>query len=165
LKNFILISFLSGKLKIYLVNKAIAVASLFIIRGELDEISEIQAAKEEFLVLQDFSLDGSGRIQSPNHMAIMMGREGQILTANGQVNPKIAIPSGGLLRLRLLNASASRFYRLSRKSSLLFNCHRWRCFRQTCRAGRTTARARKTSRGAGAWGERTKTIPFVEFAL
>jgi FtsP/CotA-like multicopper oxidase with cupredoxin domain len=88
-------------------------AGLFIIRGELDEIPEIQAAKEEFLVLQDFALDGSGRIQSPNHMAIMMGREGQILTVNGQVNPKYAIPSGGLLRLRLLNASPSRFYRLS----------------------------------------------------
>jgi FtsP/CotA-like multicopper oxidase with cupredoxin domain len=88
-------------------------AGLFIVRGELDEIPEIQVAKEEFLVLQDFGIDGSGRIQSPNHMATMMGREGQILTVNGQVKPILSVASGGLLRLRLLNASPSRFYRLS----------------------------------------------------
>jgi FtsP/CotA-like multicopper oxidase with cupredoxin domain len=88
-------------------------AGLFVIRGELDEIPEIKAAKEEFLVLQDFALDGSGRIQPPNHMAMMRGREGQLMTVNGQVNPQIAIARGGLLRLRILNASPSRFYRLA----------------------------------------------------
>ncbi|BAZ47211.1 type 3 multicopper oxidase (plasmid) [Chondrocystis sp. NIES-4102] len=88
-------------------------AGLFIIRGELDEIPEIKAAKEEFLVLQDFALDDSGQIQSPNHMAMMRGREGQLMTVNGQVNPQLAIACGGLLRLRILNASPSRFYRLA----------------------------------------------------
>ena len=42
----------------------------------------------------------------------MWGREGQLITVNGQVNPNFSIPTDGLLRLRLLNASASRFYRL-----------------------------------------------------
>jgi FtsP/CotA-like multicopper oxidase with cupredoxin domain len=88
-------------------------AGLFIIRGELDEIPEIQAAKEEFLILQDFALDGNGRIQSPNHMDMMMGREGELLTVNGQIKPTFSIASGGLLRLRFLNASPSRFYRLA----------------------------------------------------
>jgi FtsP/CotA-like multicopper oxidase with cupredoxin domain len=88
-------------------------AGLFIVRGELDEIPEIQAAKEEFLVLKDFDLDESGRIISSNHMAMMLGREGQLLTVNGQVNPNLSIAKGGLLRLRILNASPSRFYRLS----------------------------------------------------
>jgi FtsP/CotA-like multicopper oxidase with cupredoxin domain len=87
-------------------------AGLFIVRGELDDIPEIKAAKEEFLVLKDFALDRNGRIQPPNHMTIVRGREGQILTVNGQVNPNISIPKGGLLRLRLLNASPARFYRL-----------------------------------------------------
>lgn len=88
-------------------------AGLFIVRGELDEIPEIKAAKEEFLVLKDFAFDESGRIPPPNHMAIMMGREGQLLTVNGQVNPSFTIEKGGLLRLRFLNASPSRFYRLA----------------------------------------------------
>lgn len=88
-------------------------AGLFIIRGELDEIPEIKAAKEEFLVLQDFALDENGRIQTPDQMAMMRGREGQMLTVSGQINPSLSIASGGLLRLRILNASASRFYRLA----------------------------------------------------
>jgi FtsP/CotA-like multicopper oxidase with cupredoxin domain len=46
-------------------------------------------------------------------MAQMMGREGPLVTINGKINPQLSIPSGGLLRLRLVNASPSRFYRLS----------------------------------------------------
>ncbi len=87
-------------------------AGLFIVRGTLDEIPEVKAAQEEFLVLQDFALDANGRMVAPNQMAMMMGREGQLITVNGQVNPHLSIATGGLLRLRLLNASASRFYRL-----------------------------------------------------
>jgi FtsP/CotA-like multicopper oxidase with cupredoxin domain len=87
-------------------------AGLFIVRGKLDEIPEVKAAQEEFLVLQDFALDANGRILAPNNMALMMGREGKLITVNGQVNPHLSIAAGGLLRLRFLNASASRFYRL-----------------------------------------------------
>ncbi len=44
-------------------------AGLFVVRGELDEIPEIKAAKEEFLVLQDFALDSEGRLMSSAHMS------------------------------------------------------------------------------------------------
>jgi FtsP/CotA-like multicopper oxidase with cupredoxin domain len=88
-------------------------AGLLIVRGQLDEIPEIQTAKEEFLVLQDFAIDANGRIQKPNHMDLMMGREGSSVTVNGQVNSSLSINKGGLLRLRILNASPSRFYCLS----------------------------------------------------
>ena len=88
-------------------------AGLFIVRGELDEIPEIKAAQEEFLVLQDFSLDERGRRFSSMHMSLMMGREGDVITVNGQVNPRFSLPAKGLLRLRILNASTSRFYRLT----------------------------------------------------
>lgn len=88
-------------------------AGLFIVRGELDEIPEIKAAKEEFLVLKDFALDENGNISNVGHMAAMTGRAGGLLTASGQINPAMAIAKGGLLRLRLLNASPSRFFRLS----------------------------------------------------
>ena len=88
-------------------------AGLFIVRGELDEIPEIKAAKEEFLVLQDFSLDERGRLLSSRHMSLMMGREGDIIAVNGQINPSFSLPEKGLLRLRILNGSTSRFYRLA----------------------------------------------------
>ncbi|KPQ32979.1 MAG: putative multicopper oxidase [Phormidesmis priestleyi Ana] len=88
-------------------------AGLFIVRGELDEIPEIKAAQEEFLVLKDFALDNSGSIADTGHMAAMTGRAGSLLTASGQINPAMPISKGGLLRLRLLNASPSRFFRLS----------------------------------------------------
>jgi len=86
---------------------------IFIVRGALDDIPEIRAAKEEFLFLKDFALDANGKIPVPNHMDVMRGREGSILTVNGQVNPTFSLASGGLLRLRVINASTSRFYRLS----------------------------------------------------
>ncbi len=88
-------------------------AGLFIVRGELDEIPEVKAAKEEFLVLKDFALDDNGNISDTGHMAAMTGRAGGLLTASGQINPAIAISKGGLLRLRFLNAAPSRFFRLS----------------------------------------------------
>lgn len=88
-------------------------AGLFVIRGELDEIPQIKAANEEFLVLKDFALDRSGNIADTGHMAAMTGRAGGLLTASGQINPAMPLQKGGLLRLRLLNASPSRFYRLS----------------------------------------------------
>ncbi|MGK7896956.1 MAG: multicopper oxidase family protein [Xenococcus sp. (in: cyanobacteria)] len=88
-------------------------AGLFIIRGELDEIPEIKSAQEEFLVLQDFALDEGGKRFSSMHMSLMMGREGDLITVNGKINPSFSIPAQGLLRLRILNASPSRFYRLS----------------------------------------------------
>ena len=88
-------------------------AGLFIVRGELDEITEIKAAQEEFLVLQDFSFDEGGRLSSSMHMSLMMGREGEIIAVNGQLNPSFSLHAKGLLRLRILNASTSRFYRLA----------------------------------------------------
>lgn len=88
-------------------------AGLFVIRGELDEIPEIKAAKEEFLVLKDFALDQEGYLVPPGHEAQMTGRVGGLLTTSGQINPTLTLPANGLLRLRLLNASSSRFFRLS----------------------------------------------------
>ena len=88
-------------------------AGLFVVRGDLDEIPEIKAAKEEFLVLQDFSLDEGGRLSSSMHMSLMMGREGDVIAVNGNINPSFSLPVKGLLRWRILNASTSRFYRLA----------------------------------------------------
>lgn len=86
---------------------------IFVVRGPFDEIPELQAAQEEFLFLKDFGLDAAGQPLPVGHMDLMQGREGPIVTVNGRSNPTLTVASGGLLRLRLVNASAARFYRLS----------------------------------------------------
>ncbi len=78
---------------------------IFVVRGELDEIPEVKQAQEEFVFLKDFDLNGR-----QNRMGIMMGREGSLVTVNGKMNPSFSISKGGLLRLRIVNASISRFY-------------------------------------------------------
>jgi FtsP/CotA-like multicopper oxidase with cupredoxin domain len=87
-------------------------AGVFIVRGELDQIPEIASAPEAVLVLQDFSLSSRGEPLDPNMMERMMGREGSLVTANGEINPTLAIQRDGWLRLRILNASSSRFHRI-----------------------------------------------------
>jgi FtsP/CotA-like multicopper oxidase with cupredoxin domain len=44
---------------------------------------------------------------------VMLGREGSVLTVNGTVNPTLSVPAGGLLRLRIVNGSNARFWRLA----------------------------------------------------
>jgi len=87
-------------------------SGFFVVRGDLDDIPAIKAASEAFVALKDFQLDEEGNIATADRMAVMMGREGSLVTANAQINPNLSIPTNGLLRLRLLNASISRFYRL-----------------------------------------------------
>ena len=87
-------------------------AAPFVIRGEIDSVPEVAAADERILVLQDFGLAADGSVVEPSMPDLMHGREGSIVTAGGAVNPVIPILQNGLLRLRLVNASASRFYRL-----------------------------------------------------
>lgn len=93
---------------------------IFVIRGAMDEIPEIQAAQEVFLFLKDFDLDASGRVPLPHHMEQMLGREGPLVTVNGRSNLDLSIPRGGLLRLRLVNASNARFYRLTLEDHPLY---------------------------------------------
>ncbi|MGB3613169.1 MAG: multicopper oxidase family protein [Elainellaceae cyanobacterium] len=82
-----------------------------IVRGELDEIPEIQQADEAVVLLQDVEPDPQRSLQ-PHPLAKRWGREGSLILANGQQNPALNLPQNGLLRLRLINASASRIYQL-----------------------------------------------------
>ncbi|MBK5258907.1 MAG: multicopper oxidase family protein [Thermoanaerobaculia bacterium] len=88
-------------------------AAPLVIRGEIDQIPEVAAAAEHVLVLQDFALDAAGIPLEPSMPELTHGREGALITLNGQSAPLIGVEGGGLLRLRLVNASSSRFYRLA----------------------------------------------------
>lgn len=87
-------------------------AGAILIRGELDAMPAVADSQEYVLVLQDFDLDSQGYPREPNVMQRMAGREGNLVTVSGAVNPAIAVAAGGWVRLRLINASASRSYRL-----------------------------------------------------
>lgn len=90
-------------------------AGPIIIRGDLDDIPEIQQAQEALLMLQDID---SALIADPKKLSPLAkkwGREGSIILVNGQQDPVIDLPQNGLLRLRLVNASASRIYQLRLK--------------------------------------------------
>ncbi|MFH7242243.1 MAG: multicopper oxidase family protein [Spirulina sp.] len=86
-------------------------AGTILVRGE-DEPPELASAQEAVLVLQDFDLNRRGNVQEPTPPFRMWGRQGDLITVNGQLQPRFGLPQGGLLRLRILNASASRVYQI-----------------------------------------------------
>ncbi len=71
-------------------------------------------AAEQILVLSDVSVVGgvvvSAEVDEP--MTVMNGLEGEHLLVNGQVLPTLEVPTDGI-RLRLVNPSITRFWRLS----------------------------------------------------
>lgn len=87
-------------------------AGAIIVRGTVDSIPEIKAAEEAVLVLQDFDLSRQGKRQDAIALMKRLGRQGSLITINGGRAPDLFIPQGGLTRLRILNASPSRIYRL-----------------------------------------------------
>lgn len=80
--------------------------------GDLDVAPAVTESPEYVLVLQDLDLDSRGYPREPNRMERTTGREGNLVTLSGAINPAIAIAAGGWVRLRFVSASASRFYRL-----------------------------------------------------
>ena len=93
---------------------SMGLAAPFIVRGELDQIPEVAAAKEHILVLQDLPGASHGMMSS-GMMSSGMGPHGgsnSETLVNGESNPTFEIAQNGLLRLRFLNASISRYLRL-----------------------------------------------------
>ncbi len=88
---------------------SMGLAAPFIVRGDLDRIPEVASAQEHVLVLQDLPSAGSGMMSMGMHSH---GSGESPILVNGQLNPTLAIAQNGLVRLRFLNASISRYYRL-----------------------------------------------------
>lgn len=74
---------------------------------------------EKLLILSDNRFDSHGAIAFPDPKSITAdidlenGREGDVLFVNGQVMPTIPIARGEVQRWRIVNASASRIYRIA----------------------------------------------------
>jgi FtsP/CotA-like multicopper oxidase with cupredoxin domain len=82
-----------------------------IVEGPYDLMPELREAEEHLLVLKDFSFE-NGAIPAFTMTDWMNGKEGDVLTVNGLVQPVLRAEKS-TLRLRLLNASNARYYRLA----------------------------------------------------
>ena len=78
----------------------------------VDDPEPIEAARERVLVISDITLDGPGRIPAVSPMEQMLGREGQLVLVNGQVNPQLIARPAERERWRIVNACVSRYLRL-----------------------------------------------------
>jgi FtsP/CotA-like multicopper oxidase with cupredoxin domain len=78
-----------------------------------DPITSLQGIERRILVLKDITLGAGEPAPYASLMEYMRGREGELVTVNAQVNPSLAIRPGEVKRLRIINASNARFYRLS----------------------------------------------------
>ena len=76
-----------------------------------DETPVLSGYETHILVLKDFAVEGS-RVEPHSRADYQWGKEGEIVTVNGLVNPVLSMARGQVQRWRVLNASTSRYYRL-----------------------------------------------------
>ena len=91
-------------------------AGLMIVRGDLDRVPEIRAAKERIMVLQSIEL-GPGYelldpIPDPSKEQAFFPRKNVLYTVNGTLKPKVTMYPGEVQRWRLLNAAEGKFMSL-----------------------------------------------------
>ena len=72
----------------------------------------LPATRERVLIVGDTNLDGAGRLVPVSQMERMMGREGQLVTVNGQLEPVVRAKPGERERWQVVNACTSRFLSL-----------------------------------------------------
>ncbi len=78
-----------------------------------DEVSTLQSYETHTMVIKDIALSGGAPAPHSSNMDYMHGKEGDIITINGQVNPVLSIRPGQIQRWRILNGSNARFYKLN----------------------------------------------------
>lgn len=91
-------------------------AGALIVRGEIDQVPEIAAAKEQVLVLQAIELGDDFAVPDPipvpNEHQSFFPRTQIFYTVNGQYLPKITMYPGEVQRWRMLNAAEGKFLSL-----------------------------------------------------
>jgi FtsP/CotA-like multicopper oxidase with cupredoxin domain len=93
---------------------------LIVISPEEEQLvnDQVLPAKEGTLIFSDTTFDSSGNIAtvegpSVTELQHMNGIEGKTLLVNGKVKPLLKVTAGEPVRLRLINTSISRYFRLS----------------------------------------------------
>lgn len=95
-------------------------AGAIIIDDAIDDSSAFNATTERILVLADPRIGTTSAVLDATTTDKQQGREGDVIVVNGQLQPQLAAQSGTIERWRIVNASASRYYRLSVDSPELF---------------------------------------------
>ena len=93
-------------------------AGAIVVEGPLEAMPELRGVEEHLIVLRDLELVGD---QPAPHamMDWMNGKEGSLLLVNGASKPTLNA-TRPTLRLRLLNASNARYYRLQLENHPLY---------------------------------------------
>lgn len=69
---------------------------------------DLPVTADRVMMITDTTLDGTGRVASPDVAARMIGREGELVLVNGQHQPVIAAAAGEAQRWRVINGCVSR---------------------------------------------------------
>ncbi|WP_448071125.1 multicopper oxidase family protein [Georgenia yuyongxinii] len=77
------------------------------------EDDAVPADRERILLVSDISLDRDGSITPASAPERMVGREGDLVMVNGQLQPEITARSGERERWRVINACTARYLRLA----------------------------------------------------
>jgi FtsP/CotA-like multicopper oxidase with cupredoxin domain len=98
-------------------------AGAIIVRGDLDAVPEVRAAKEQLMVLQAIELDADyellAPIPNPTKEQAFFPRKNVLYTVNGVLKPKITMYPGEVQRWRMLNAAEGKFMSLALKDHAL----------------------------------------------
>jgi FtsP/CotA-like multicopper oxidase with cupredoxin domain len=91
-------------------------AGALIVRGELDAVPEVAAAKDEVIVLQAIELGDDFQlldpIPNPTTQQAFFPRTQVLYTANGVLNPRLQMAPGEVQRWRFVNAAEGKFMSL-----------------------------------------------------
>ncbi len=82
----------------------------------VDDPADPALGAESIVVLSDASIEDDGTLLPPTTggpIADLFGREGGYLLVNGRIRPKLRARKGVPIRLRMINASRSRYYRMA----------------------------------------------------
>jgi FtsP/CotA-like multicopper oxidase with cupredoxin domain len=81
-------------------------------------ITALSGYETHILVLKDISLSGAAPA-AYSLSDFVSGKQGTLVTVNGQLNPVLAARPGQIQRWRIFNASTARFYRLALEGHVL----------------------------------------------
>jgi FtsP/CotA-like multicopper oxidase with cupredoxin domain len=91
-------------------------AGMIIVRGDIDKVKEVKAAKEQILVLQAIELDKNFKladpIPNPTTEEAFFPRNQTLYTCNGVLVPTITMYPGEVQRWRILNGAEGKFMSL-----------------------------------------------------
>ena len=87
-------------------------AGAIIVIDDVDNAPDLVGSNERIWILADPPIGTSRGILDTNAMDQMTGREGDVVLVNGVLTPEVPARVGELERWRVVNASASRYYRL-----------------------------------------------------